>query len=112
GDRPQHPADQAGRAWARTIRTGMVTRWRTRSAVLPRSRSLKKRWPCGGNGLLCHLFRVGALNRLGGGGAEREPAADVEAALGELLAELLQVGPVVPDLVRFPDLGTLECARG
>ena len=22
--------------WARTIRTGMVTRWRTRSAVLPR----------------------------------------------------------------------------
>ena len=51
---------------ALTISTGIVTRWRTRSAVLPRIRSFRKRWPCVDIAIRSTLFLCGDLDQLGG----------------------------------------------
>ena len=93
---------------ALTINTGIVTLCRTRSAVLPRIRSLRKRWPCVDMAIRSTCSSCATLtSSVAGSPSARRPCA-FEAALGQLVAKPLQVGAIVSDLLRLAELEILE----
>ena len=86
------------------ISTGTTTLWRTRSAVLPRIRSFRKRWPWVDIAIRSTCSASATRTSSVAGIAQREVRARGEARRGELLLDPLQVGAVLLHLLGLAQL--------
>ncbi len=96
---------------ARSSRTGIFTRCRTRSTVVPLTTSARKRWPCVDMAIRSTPSACDSANQLGRRIAHRQLAADREALASQRRLERRQVLAVGAHLFRFAQLEIVEVAR-